>query len=259
MAPTYDDFVTAVKAYWGVKEAQMEASKIANAVGAGTAGAIRSGKHFDPIAHLIAKFFVDAGFPASAIRVREGDRLELPGYYRPQKKWDLVVAYRDTLVAAFELKGLGAGEEGKGFAKNYNNRLEEALGSAVDLRRAELESIFPGEKPWLGYFFIMEDHPVSRTEKKERNNKIKPAFEVDPIWLSNSSYRDRYALFCKRVIDEGLYDSVCYITSSEHEPTPIEPSVRLDWQHFSAAINARITYLHDLGIPGPEKQTTIFD
>jgi hypothetical protein len=51
---------------------------------------------------------------------------------------------RNTLVAAFELKALG----GPSFGNNYNNRVEEALGSAVDLRRAALADLFPGEKPW---------------------------------------------------------------------------------------------------------------
>jgi hypothetical protein len=46
-------------------------------------------------------------------------------------------------VAAFELKALGA----PSFGNNYNNRVEEALGSAVDLRRAALADLFPGENP----------------------------------------------------------------------------------------------------------------
>jgi hypothetical protein len=39
---------------------------------------------------------------------------------------------------------------------------------------------------------------------------------------------------------EGLYDAVCYITSSPDNPKPTELVDGLDWRHFSAAISARV-------------------
>jgi hypothetical protein len=235
------DFEDAIAAYWGAKQLQNDLSAIKNKVGAGTAGSVRAGKQFDSIAVLLAKFFLDAGYPPDAIRITKGKRLELPGYYRAQKQWDVVVAHEDTLVAAFECKALG----GPSFGNNYNNRVEEALGSAHDLRRAALADFFPGEKPWLGYFFIMEDAPGSRSEVRME----KGAFPVDAIW-HGASYQDRFAIFCERLMAEGLYDAVCYVTSSAADPTPIELIQSLDWRHFSAAINARLTYLQELGLPG---------
>ncbi|HEU0129242.1 MAG TPA: hypothetical protein VFQ48_11650 [Pseudonocardiaceae bacterium] len=58
------DFEDAVAAYWGAKQTQNELSAIKNKVGAGTAGSVRSGKHFDTIAALLAKFFLEAGVPS---------------------------------------------------------------------------------------------------------------------------------------------------------------------------------------------------
>jgi Restriction endonuclease XhoI len=87
------DFEDAVAAYWGNKQGQKELSAIKDGVGAGTAGAVRGGKHFDNIAALLAKFFLEAGYPSKDIRVTKSQGLELPGYYRPQKQWDLVVAH----------------------------------------------------------------------------------------------------------------------------------------------------------------------
>ncbi|MEU6088096.1 PaeR7I family type II restriction endonuclease [Streptomyces sp. NPDC047085] len=234
------DFEDAVAEYWGAKESQRELSAIKDVVGAGTSGAVRGGKHFDGIAALLAKFFLEAGYAPEDIRVTKKQGLELPGYYRPQKQWDVVVAHDNTLVAAFELKALG----GPSFGNNYNNRVEEALGSAVDLRRAALAELFPGEKPWLGYFFIMEDHPKSRVPVGTRDG----VFPVESVW-AGKSYQDRFAVFCERLMAEGLYDSICYITSSPANPEPMEPAVHLDWRHFAAAINARIKYLADLGLP----------
>ncbi|MUN38351.1 PaeR7I family type II restriction endonuclease [Actinomadura litoris] len=242
MAVTRQDFEDAVAAYWGAKASQRELSMIKDAVGAGTAGSVRAGKHFDDIVALLAKFFLEAGYPPEDIRVKRGRGLELPGYYRPRKQWDLVVSHKSTLVAAFELKGLG----GPSFGNNYNNRVEEALGSAVDLRRAALADLFPGEKPWLGYFFIMEDAPGSRKPKDTKGVKA-GVFSGEEIWRGRS-YQSSFALFCERLVAEGLYDAVCYITSSEENPSPNELVESLDWQHFSAAIKARITYLNELGL-----------
>jgi hypothetical protein len=51
------------------------------------------------------------------------------------------------------------------------------------------------------------------------------------------------------LLAEGLYDAVCYVVSSPADPGPREPSPRLDWRHFSAAIAARLAYLSGLGYP----------
>ncbi|MFL4905209.1 PaeR7I family type II restriction endonuclease [Streptomyces sp. MMS24-I2-30] len=241
MTVSRQDFEDAIAAYWGAKELQREQSAIKAAVGTGTAGSVRGGKHFDPIALLLSKFFLDAGYPPESIRVAKSQGLELPGYYRPQKQWDLVVVHGNTLVAAFELKALG----GPSFGNNYNNRVEEALGSAIDLRQAALAELYPGEKPWLGYFFIMQDEEKSRRPVKP----AKGALPVDSIW-QGMSYQERFGVFCQRLMSERLYDAACYITSSAADPKPHEPVDKLDWRRFSAAINARIAYLKDLGFPG---------
>ncbi|MEV8331971.1 PaeR7I family type II restriction endonuclease [Streptomyces niveus] len=241
MTVTRQDFEDAIATYWGAKKLQREQSAIKDAVGAGTAGSVRGGKHFDAIAILLSKFFLEAGYPPESIRVSKKQGLELPGYYRPQKQWDLVVVHEGVLVAAFELKALGA----PSFGNNYNNRVEEALGSAVDLRRAALADLYPKEKPWLGYFFIMEDHQKSRTPVKIADG----ALPSDSHW-QGTSYQDRCGIFCERLVAEQLYDAACYVTSSAEEPKPIELVESLDWRHFSAAINARLTYLKELGLPG---------
>jgi hypothetical protein len=54
--------------------------------------------------------------------------VELPGYYRPTKKWDFLVLIDGRLVAVVETKSqVGS------FGNNFNNRTEEAVGSAADL------------------------------------------------------------------------------------------------------------------------------
>ena len=241
MAVTRDDFERAIAAYWTTKKSQMELSKIAAAVGAGTAGSVRGGKHFNAVAGLLAKFFLDAGFPVESIAVK-GNNIILPGYYRPTKQWDVVVSYEGTLVAAFEMKALG----GPSFSNNYNNRIEEALGTAADVRRATLANMFPGEDPWLGYFFIVEDAPRSRSKPRQRVRR--GVFEVENVW-HHRSYQERCSLSFRRLLAEKLYDTALCVASSGPDDAPVEFDDRLDWRHFHAAVEARLSYLRELGIP----------
>lgn len=207
----------------------------------GTEGSVRGGKQFDPIVNLIARFFRDAGYPESCIQT--ASQLELPGSYRPQKKWDLVVNWGESLVAAFELKALG----GPSYGNNFNNRVEEAVGSATDVRRA-FSKIYPkSEKPWLGYLFIMQDDEDSRRPVRIAKSPIL----VDDAWRGKS-YQGRGGIFCERLLEDELYDGVCYVTAPMGSGNLSEPSTTVGWDAFSKAIAGRISALKKQGIPGPK-------
>lgn len=239
MTLVYEDITEALSAYWGRKHLQNENSRIAGAVGAGTAGSVRGGHQFDPVAAVLAKPFIEAGFAPEDVRIHGG--VTLPGYYRPTKDWDVVVTHNKTVVAAFELKALG----GPSFGNNANNRIEEALGSSTDIRQAAVDMRFGDELPWLGYLIVVEDHEKSRrpaTPKKVAGGTI------DPVW-QGSSYQSRIALAVERMISQRVYDAACVLVSDPERPAPREPSSMGDWAHFAAAIDARITYLRSLGIP----------
>jgi hypothetical protein len=240
VAPTRADLELAVAAYWETKSAQHAAAEAIQSTAEGTSKAIRGGKHFNPVVNLLARFFIDAGYPETAIGAT-GARTNLPAYYRPAKAWDLVVVHRGVLVAAIELKALG----GPSFGNNYNNRVEEALGNGSDLARAHLASLLGPEVPWLGYFFLMQDHPKSRRPCRKPIGK---SFSYEAIW-DDRSYQDRFVVTGERLLDERIYDSVCFRVSSSEKPGPQEPSERLNWRHFSAALEARIQYLSSLGYP----------
>lgn len=240
MAPSRGDFELAIAGYWGAKAAQLAAAELSRSTAEGSAKAVRGGGHFDPLIDVISRYFLDAGFPPESIGVK-GSELVLPAYFRPNKAWDLVVVHRNILVAAIELKALG----GPSFGNNYNNRVEEAIGSSADLKHANLGGLVGDETPWLGYFFLMDDQEESRRPcTRIRSGQ----FGFEPIW-EELSYQDRFPITGRRMLDEGLYDAVCYVISSPDDPIPREPDPRLDWRHFSAAIQARIAYLVGLGIP----------
>lgn len=240
MAPSQRDLHTAIAGYWATKEKQQTAAEAVRSTAEGTAKAVRGGGHFNPVANLLARFFTDAGYPVESIAA-SGTRTVLPGYFRPNKAWDLVVVHKEVLVAAIELKALGA----PSYGKNFNNRIEEALGNSADLSRASLARLTGREKPWLGYFFLMDDSADSRHARTARANASLP---LAPEW-KDLSHQERFSITGRRLVDEGLYDAVCYITSSPDDPGPREPEPLLDWRHFSAAIDARLTYLSRLGLP----------
>lgn len=240
MPQTKGDLDLALHGYWALKDKQLAAAEAIQSTAEGSAKAVRGGGHFEPIVQLIASFFTDAGYPAESIFAK-GHATILPAYLRPTKNWDLVVVHRGILVAAIEIKALG----GPSFGNNYNNRLEEAIGCSVDITAANAADLLGPEKPWLGYFFVIQDHPLSRHTVRERSSK---SFPVEEIW-ANRSYQSRYSVTGRRLLDSKMYDAVCYLVSSPENPTPIEPESALDWNHFAAAIRARIHYLKSLGYP----------
>ncbi|WP_369042366.1 PaeR7I family type II restriction endonuclease [Streptomyces sp. Midd1] len=203
----------------------------------GTEGSVRGGKQFDPIVDLVANFFRDAGYPESCIQTKS--QLEVPGFYRPQKKWDVVVTWGKTLVAAFELKALG----GPSYGNNFNNRVEEAVGSATDVRRAFSESA-PASSPWLGYFFLMEDDEGSRRPVRTAKSPL----PVDGAW-EGLSYQERGRVFSERLVSDSLYDTVCYVTVQKDIGEFQEPLSAVSWDAFSTAITKRIEELRRAGVP----------
>lgn len=186
----------------------------------------------DSLARLMEEIFIDAGLPRRSIR--RSSAVELPGYFRPEKKWDLVVVYGGTLAAAIEFKSqVGS------FGNNYNNRVEEGIGNAVDVWTGYREGLFGPTRPWLGYLMLLEEAPKSTKPVKNRE----PYFKVDPA-LKNASYKTRYEVYCRRLVRERLYDAACFLTSSADPGSEIhEPAEDLSFAAFMTAIRARAAAL----------------
>jgi hypothetical protein len=222
-------FETAVRQYWVVREGQAHKQRESGRVDAGLRGAVTGGAHMDAMAELMESIFIDAGFAPSSISRRSA--VELPGYFRPEKKWDLVVVHGDALAAAIEFKS----HVGPSFGNNYNNRTEEAIGNATDIWTAYREGLFGTVRPWLGYLMLLEEAPKSITPVRVRQ----PFFEVDPVFL-DASYKKRYEILCRRLILERLYDAACFLTASADSASPIhEPASDLSFTAFASAIRAR--------------------
>ena len=135
-------------------------------------------------------------------------KLDLPGYYRPSKMWDLLVVRDDRLLAAIELKG----QAGPSFGNNFNNRVEEAIGSSVDLWTAYREGALDGSpQPWLGYLFLLEDCPASTRPVSVRE----PHFQVFE-GFREASYAKRFEVFCRKLVLERNYSAACLLLSDRN-------------------------------------------
>ncbi|WP_433346657.1 PaeR7I family type II restriction endonuclease [Micromonospora sp. CA-111912] len=223
-------FEAAIRSSWVVRESQAAKKLLSGKTDTGGRGAVTGGAHLDALVTLLASVFRDAGFPADAIRFRSG--IELPGYFRPAKQWDLVVLQGEELVAAIELKS----QVGPSFGNNFNNRSEEAIGSAVDLWRAYEHGLLGRLRPWLGYVLLVEEATKSTRKGRPRSGTL----SIDAVF-SNTSYLDRYGILCKRLMTSGLYDATCLVTSSREPEAPIrQPDPEIGFAAFVGAITARI-------------------
>ena len=225
----------AVRHFWTTREGQQ--SKQGQASGlrdAGSRGAVTGGAHIDGFIRLVARIVADAGLPEASVHHQIRNSTYLPGFYRPTKSWDLLLVDDGHLLACIEFKSqVGS------FGNNFNNRTEEAIGSATDLWTAYREGAFEGSpRPWLGYFFLLED-----SERSNRPVVVKePHFRVFPEF-QDASYARRYELLCRKLVRERMYDGTCFILSSREggaQGSYREPDSELGFGAFAMSLRAHV-------------------
>jgi len=222
----------AIQHFWSTRETQ--AQKQGSQTGARDAGArtaVTGGRQMDGFISLVREHLCDHGLPKTQVYCEK--RIEIPGWYRPEKKWDLLIVENGQFLAGIEFKSqIGS------FGNNYNNRTEEAIGSACDLWAAYREGAFkPSARPWLGYMMLLEDAPGSSRPVRAQE----PHFKVFPEFKS-ASYAKRYEILLTKLIRERLYDSACFLLSdSKNGPKGKyqEPAAELTFENFMTSLLAR--------------------
>lgn len=101
----------------------------------GNRSSVTGGAQLDGFVQILTKVLEDAGLSDHMIFTQ---KTVVPGYFRPTKDWDLVVVVDNNLIATIEFKS----HVGPSFGDNFNNRVEEAIGSATDLLTAYREGAF---------------------------------------------------------------------------------------------------------------------
>ncbi len=188
----------------------------------------------DGFCEVVQSVLVDAGMPDADIHLDR--KLELPGYFRPSKNWDMLIISRGRLVAAMEFKS----QRGPSFGNNFNNRAEEAIGTAKDLWIAYREGAFGKDslRPWLGCVMLLEDCPKSALSVKVEE----PHFKVFPEFR-DASYAKRYEILLQKLIKERLYDSAAFLLATKSGGPKgefSEPANDLTMQVFLAGLAGHV-------------------
>lgn len=230
----------AVRHFWLTRQRQSTRQTETDDRDRGARGAVTGGKQMDGFVHLVHKLLIDAKVPESCIAIDK--RVELPGWFRAEKKWDLVIVHENQLLGALEFKS----QIGPSFGNNFNNRTEEALGSATDIWAAYREGAFkPSSRPFLGYLMLLEDCDQSRSPVQVKQ----PHFPVFPEFQS-ASYRDRYAILVEKMLRDRLYDGACFLLSTvnaANDGSYLEPHPELTFARLVTPLLAQVSAICGAG------------
>lgn len=194
----------AVKAFWGNRDKARKKQIKVGKLDQGERSGVTGGKNLDGFIALILDLVKANGLGHADIHQTRA-LVTLPGYFRPTKLWDLVVIHKGHLVAAIELKS----QVGPSFGNNFNNRTEEAIGTAHDFWTAYREKAFGEQsRPFVGWLMVVEDAPRSRSPVRDKSTH----FPVFPEF-QGASYLQRYDILCQRLVLEQLYTSASVIAS----------------------------------------------
>jgi hypothetical protein len=194
----------AVMAFWGNREKARQKQIEAGKADQGERAGVTAGKNMDGFIALVIDIVHANGLSHAKIHQQRAV-LTLPGYFRPTKLWDLLVIHKGQLIAAIELKS----QVGPSFGNNFNNRTEEAIGTAHDLKTAYREGAFGKQPaPFVGWMMLVEDAPASRSPVRDSS----PHFPVFPEF-QGASYLKRYDVLCQRLMQEQLYTTAAVMTS----------------------------------------------
>jgi hypothetical protein len=201
----------ATRAFWGNRQAAMQAKIEAGKLDQGERGAVTAGNTMDGFTALIIDLVRANGLEHASIH-QDRTVLTLPGYFRPTKLWDVLVILDGRLIAAVEMKS----HVGPSFGNNANNRAEEAIGTAHDFWTAYREGAFgPYPRPFVRWLIMVEDELKSRQAGKRETSRHFPVFPE----FKNVSYLQRYDLLCQKLVRENLYTAACTLTSERSAVT----------------------------------------
>ena len=216
--------------YWKKRAQQSVNQRKRGTVDAGTRGQVTGGRHLDGFAKLIQEICLKAGFGKSEIFFDRA--VSVPGYYRPQKNWDVVVLRDGKLIAAIELKS-----QSGSFGNNFNNRTEEVLGLSRDFWLAYRERAFGvAEAPWLGYFFFLEDSPSSERPVSLADSPLPPVKVFE-----GTSYLRRYEILCERLMLERDYTATALVVSRKDTASVRDGGASVGAMKFFSSLYAHLS------------------
>ena len=216
LPPSFDELTRkAVHTFWHSRSGgALNASR-----GDGRAAAV-GGKNMDGFIDVVHAVVAHCGLTADAVHVRKS-KVILPGFFRATKSWDVLIIHEKRLLAVFEFKSqVGS------FGNNFNNRSEEAIGSAADLwvahhhggyggaarSRSQVREYAPAllnpviqsdpRPPFLAWLMLLEECEASMRPVRCDEPHF-PVFNE----FHDASYARRYQILCERLVERQLYSA----------------------------------------------------
>jgi len=228
----------AVASYWSTRRRQSAKQGASGQRDQGARSAVTGGAQMDGFIKLLTELIEESGIKSQ--HVFHNTALELPGFFRPTKEWDLLVVRDGQLILGLESKS----QVGPSFGNNFNNRTEEAMGSALDLWTAYREGAFNKTiRPWLGYIFLLEDCEGSRRPVKVKE----PHFKVFPEFVE-ASYAKHYEWFCRKLVRERHYNAAAFLLSEPKQGLKgafTEPAEDVAFLQFAKSLAAHVAAYKD--------------
>lgn len=194
----------AVQAFWGNREKARQKQIESGKADQGERAGVTAGKNMDGFIALVIDIVRANGLENAEIH-QARRALTLPGYFRPTKLWDLLITNHGRLIAAVEFKS----QVGPSFGNNFNNRTEEAIGTAHDFWTAYREGAFGQQpRPFAGWLMLLEDAPGSSSAVRDQS----PHYSVFPEF-KGASYAERYNVLCRKLVQEQLYTAASILIS----------------------------------------------
>lgn len=240
LRPYWQDRLSeAIQFFWRTRQSQSDRQGVRTGTrDSGSRTAVTGGKQLDGLVDLLRDFLAEAGVDKTSVFTSR--KVELPGWYRAEKKWDLLIVRGGRLVAAMEFKSqVGS------FGNNFNNRTEEALGNATDLWAAFREGAFaPSLRPWLGYVMVLEEakNSLSAIKVQEPHFKVFDEFR-------DASYAKRYEILLTKLVRERLYDGAALILTNRltgRDGRYYEPSPELGFENLLISLKARAVAIKEV-------------
>ena len=153
------------------------------------------------------------------------------------KQWDLLVVRNGQLLVAIEAKS----QSGEEFGNNFNNRTEEAMGSALDLWTAYREGAFDKERPGRGSAICTCWKNCAASPRPV--NVAEPHFQVFPEF-KEASYAQRYELFCRGLARERHYDGTAFLMAEAESGKKgefSEPAEDLTFARLAGSLGAHVS------------------
>ncbi|RTL67436.1 MAG: hypothetical protein EKK42_13885 [Pseudonocardiaceae bacterium] len=196
----------------------------------------RDAAHMKSISHFVKQMFIDAGLNEAEVTVDS----VVPGYFRRSKNWDVVAMHKGRLVGVVELKSQATSP-----GNNANNRIEEAIGSSVDMKTVqEMTADFGSLGVWSAWCMTFaRDCETGNPIQAPAKSRVRVPL-TDPAF-ANMTYSTQYGKAIERFISQKVYDAGWMLTTWVEEDGTVafdQPIPTATAETLATQIEARVKF-----------------